>query len=49
MGLYVGNAELETKGVVAWSRGLLGSGSGLMLSGSRLTLGLRPDMLAMRR
>ena len=48
MGLYVGNAELEVKGVVARSRGLLGLGSGLMSSGSRLILGLRLDMLATR-
>ena len=48
VGRYAGNAELETKGVVARSRGLLGLGSGLMSSGSQLTLGLRPDMLAMR-
>ena len=47
-GLYAGNAELEAKGVVARSRGLLGWGSGLMSLGSRLTLGLRPDMLTMR-
>ena len=47
-GLYAGNKELEAKGVVARSKGLLGLGSGLMSSGSRLILGLRPDMLAMR-
>ena len=34
VGLYTDNAELEAKGVVARSRGLLGLGSGLMLSGS---------------
>ena len=33
-GLYAGNGELETRGVVARSRGLLGLGSGLILSGS---------------
>ena len=47
-GLYTGNEELEAKGVVARSRGLLGLGSGLMSLGSRLILGLRPDMLATR-
>ena len=40
-GLYAGNDELEGSGVVARSRGLLGLGSGLILSGSRLILGLR--------
>ena len=40
MGLYAGNEELEAKGVVARSRGLLGLGSGLMSSGSQLILGL---------
>ena len=45
MGLYAGSAELEAKGVVAWSRGLLRLGSGLISSGSRLILGLRPEML----
>ena len=36
VGLYVGSGELETRGVVARSRGLLGLGSGLISSGSRL-------------
>ena len=44
-GLYVGNDELEDRGVVARSRGLLELGSGAMSSGSRLILGLRWDML----
>ena len=35
-------------GVVARSRGLLGFGSGLISLGSRLTLGLWWEMLAMR-
>ena len=48
VGLYVGNAEPEAKGVVAWSRGLLGSGSGLMSSGFRLILDLLLEMLATR-
>ena len=48
MGLYVGSTELEAKGVVARSKGLLGLGSGLISSGSRLTLGLWPEMLTMR-
>ena len=47
-GLYVGNDELEDRGVVARSRGLLELGSGLMSSGSRLILGLRWDMLTVR-
>ena len=34
IGLYAGNKELEAKGVVARSRGLLGLGSGLMSLGS---------------
>ena len=34
MGLYAGNGELDARGVVAWSRGLLGLGSGLILLGS---------------
>ena len=33
-GLYAGSGELEAKGVVARSKGLLGFGSGAMLSGS---------------
>ena len=47
-GLYAGNGELEAKGVVAQSKGLLGFGSGAMSLGSQLILGLRPDMLAKR-
>ena len=47
-GLYAGSKELEARGVVARSRGLLGLGSGLMSSGSQLILGLRLDMLATR-
>ena len=46
MGLYAGSTVLEAKGVVARSRGLLGLGSGFISSGSQLTLGLRPEMLA---
>ena len=45
MGLCTGGGELEAKGVVARSRGLLRFGSGLMSSGSRLILVLRWDML----
>ena len=40
VGLYAVNGVLVGIGVVARSRGLLGFGSGLILSGSRLTLGL---------
>ena len=47
-GLYVGREKLGTMGVVAQSRGLLGLGSGLISSGSRLILDLRLDMLTMR-
>ena len=47
-GLCAGSGEAEAKGVTAWSKGLLGLGSGLMLSGSRLILGLWPDILATR-
>ena len=39
-GLNVGNGELEAKGVVARSKGLLGFGSGAMSSGFRLILDL---------
>ena len=48
VGLYAVNGVLEGNGVVARSRGLLGFGSGLMSSGSRLILVLRWDMLTMR-
>ena len=34
MCLYAGNAKLEAKGVVTQSKGLLGLGLGLILSGS---------------
>ena len=44
-GLYIGNDELEDRGVVARSRGLLELGSGAMSSGSQLILGLRWDIL----
>ena len=45
IGLGVGREVLEVRGVMALSRGLLGLGSGLTSSGSRLILGLRWDML----
>ena len=48
IGLYAVNGVLEGNGVVAWSRGLLGFGSGLMSLGFRLILVLRWDMLTMR-
>ena len=48
VGLYAVNGVLEGNGVVARSRGLLGFGSGLMSSGSRLILVLRWDMLTTR-
>ena len=48
IGLYAGNGELETRGVVARSRGLLGLGSGLISLGSRLILVLWWDMLTTR-
>ena len=47
-GLCIGIGEVEAKGVTARSRGLLGLGSGLMSSGSRLILGLWPDILTTR-
>ena len=48
VGLYAANGVLEGNGVVARSRGLLGFGSGLISSGSRLILVLRWDILTMR-
>ena len=48
VGLYAVNGVLVGNGVVARSRGLLGFGSGLISSGSRLILVLRWDILTTR-
>ena len=44
-GTKVGNGAFEGWGVVARSKGLLGLGSGLMLSGFQLSLVLRWEIL----
>ena len=44
-GTKVGNGVLDNDGVVAQSRGLLGLGSGLISSGSQLSLDLQWEIL----